>query len=305
MNNQLNVLFIDLELTHAIYYAYPSKREQYLSASNIIQDQFCICASWTWNNDKDVNVIKISDDKKRFKSNFRNDYVVAKKIHELMEEADIIVAHNGDKFDIKHSNALFIKHGLTPVPKTKTIDTLKVAKKYFAFPGNSLDQLSKRFGSTGKNQKPDWFKLAEGNLDAINTAAVYCKNDVKELRFIFEKMRPFIESFPGPRRFIDEIKYCDACNSKRLENWGLKQFGGQPYYRVKCLECGAENRSKKPFIKEEKNPKLIMHPKKCHCGCKHLVNKGKSFDGHQAFFQVKCMDCGDILHCGEKYEKAT
>ena len=246
--NDIKILLLDLELSFAIYYAYPSKREQYLSAKNIIHHQFCPVAAWKWAHEISRYHIKITDDKKRFKKNFRDDYIVAVKLHALMTEADVIVAHNGDAFDIKHANTLFINHGLGPIPERKSLDTLKAARKYFAFAGNDLDSLSKRFGGKGKNQKPDWYKMTDGDPKAINVAATYCMNDVAELDRVFNNIRPFMRNLPKPRQLPKEkkelnhygITCCDACGSKRIQN---KSLGGIPpklYPRVRCSECGHE-----------------------------------------------------------------
>lgn len=234
----LKILLMDLELTFAVYYAYPSKREQYLSDKNIIHDQFCTCAAWKWHHEVSTYCIKITDDKKQFKADFRNDRIIAVKLHELMEEADIIVAHNGDNFDLKHANNLFRKHGLGPIPKRKSVDTLKVAKQYFSFPGNSLDSLSKRFGSIGKNQKPNWHKMTDGDEAEINIAAKYCKNDVRELEVIFNELKPYIQNFPSLRNKKERPTECECCGSKRLHSKGIDFDGTRQYHRFKCLECG-------------------------------------------------------------------
>jgi DNA polymerase elongation subunit (family B) len=234
--NRLKILLLDLELTFAIYYAYPSKREQYLSDKNIVHDQFCTCAAWKWHDEVSVYAVKITDDKKQFKKDFRNDKIVAIKLHALMEEADVIVAHNGDNFDIKHANTLFRKHNLGPIPKRKSIDTLKVARKYFAFPGNSLDSLSKRFGSIGKNQKPNWHKMTDGDAKEIDIAATYCKNDVRELEVIFNELKPYIESFPTLTK-KGRPEQCDCCGSKRIQSRGKTFANNKLMERFKCMEC--------------------------------------------------------------------
>lgn len=234
----LKILLMDLELTFAIYYAYPSKREQYLSDRNIVHDQFCTCAAWKWHHEISTYAVKITDDKKQFKKDFRNDRIIAVKLHELMESADVIVAHNGDNFDLKHANTLFRKHGLGPIPKRKSIDTLKVARKYFSFPGNSLDSLSKRFGSIGKNQKPNWHKMTDGDAAEINIAATYCKNDVRELEVIFNEMKPYMERFPSLRKRTERPTECECCGSKRIHSKGTDFDGIKLYHRFKCIECG-------------------------------------------------------------------
>ena len=234
----LRILLVDLELTFGIYYAYPSKREQYLSDKNIKHDQFCTCAAWKWSHENKTYSLDITQDKKRFKKNFRDDFIIAKRLHEIMEEADVIVAHNGDKFDILHANTLFRKHKLGPIPLRKSIDTLKMAKKYFAFPGNSLDSLAKRFGSKGKNQKPDWKKMTEGDKQEIIIAAKYCKNDVIELEKVFNEIKPYIHNFPTLRKRSEYAHECECCSSKRLRYKGRDFDGKKMYNRYKCIECG-------------------------------------------------------------------
>lgn len=244
----LRILLLDLELTFAVYYAYPSKREQYLSDKNIIHDQFCTCAAWKWAHEKATYVIKITDDKKAFRTSFRDDKIIAKKLHELMTEAEVIVAHNGDNFDIKHANTLFRKHGLGPIPQQKSIDTLKVARKYFAFPGNSLDSLAKRFGSNGKNQKPNWYKMTDGDAKEIDIAARYCKNDVKELEFIFKELRPYIINYPqvkqSPKTSKDKQKCC-KCGCASVIKQGYKSTNRGKFQRLQCQKCGGWSQGEK------------------------------------------------------------
>ena len=241
--NQLKTLLMDLELTYGIYLAYPSKKPQYLSDKQLLHDQFCTCAAWKWHHEASTYVVKITDDMKRFKKNFRDDYIVAVKLHELMTEADVIVAHNGDAFDIKHANTMFRKHGLGPIPEKKSIDTLKAARKYFAFPGNSLDSLAKRFGGKGKNQKPDWHKMTMGDEKEINIAAKYCKNDVIELERVYNEIKPYIRNLPYLKT-IGDITECHSCGSKRLQKRGSGFDGTRVYLRVKCSCCGHEHKQK-------------------------------------------------------------
>jgi DNA polymerase elongation subunit (family B) len=88
----------------------------------------------------------------------KTDKSLVKKLQEVMDSADIIVAHNGDQFDIKKSTARMIFHGLGPTKIIKSIDTKKIAKKYFAFNSNSLNDLGEYLG-LGKKVKTGGFEL--------------------------------------------------------------------------------------------------------------------------------------------------
>ena len=85
----MNIAFIDLETSPNISYAW-GKWEQ--NIPEVIQDWYIICFAVKWNKGKTKVYKKI--DYKTYKK-FTN------KLWEVFDEADVIVAHNGDKFDIK------------------------------------------------------------------------------------------------------------------------------------------------------------------------------------------------------------
>src|SRR5699024_5085271 len=65
-----------------------------------------------------------------------------RKVHRLMEKADIIVGHNVDRADVPWLKGdLHIEAGLPPLPPFKTVDTLKVMRREFGqgAPFKSLD----------------------------------------------------------------------------------------------------------------------------------------------------------------------
>lgn len=59
-------------------------------------------------------------------------------LRDLLDEADIVIAHNGDKFDIRRLNTFFLKEGVEPPSPSDSIDTLKVARAQFGFMYNRL-----------------------------------------------------------------------------------------------------------------------------------------------------------------------
>lgn len=232
---ELKTLLVDLELSYAIGYFFPSKKPQFMSARQIKQHQFCVCAAWKWEHE--VSVYSMAVDKRR------NDKSIAKKLHELFTEADIIVAHNGDAFDIKHANTMFIKHGLSPIPERKSIDTLKVARKYFAFAGNSLGDILRYFKIGDKEEKPDWQLLTEGDESEIKKAVKYCKVDVLGLEKVLLKLRPYIRNYPTLRQKNKRPEECDACKCKVIEARGTSwRANGQFIQRYKCAGCGHEHK---------------------------------------------------------------
>ena len=87
-----------------------------------------------------------------------NDLDLTKTIHRLIDEADLTIAHNGDRFDTRKVHARFAIHGLNPPSPVRSIDTLKVARKYFAFTSNRLNDLGEVLG-LGKKESTGGFQL--------------------------------------------------------------------------------------------------------------------------------------------------
>lgn len=240
--NQINFLFLDTELALTTYYAYGSRKPQYLPASRIRDRKFMPCAAWGWRHETSIYSAATIDDEKQFKKNYRNDYIVAKKLFDVMEQADVIIGHNFDGFDMKEINRIFSLHGVGVLPDIRTIDTLKVARKYFAFEGNSLRDLADLFGIEQKLDAPDWIAVVEGDRKETEYAVKYCKRDVKVLKKVFERLVPFIKNLPKvPRKHMPEN--CDACGSGLLKNHGTR-FDGRSYYiDIRCLECKHPHRA--------------------------------------------------------------
>ena len=69
------------------------------------------------------------------------DFRIVKQLWNLLNEADIVVAHNGNAFDIPKIRARFALNGLPPTSFYQQIDTKITAAKEFGFSSNKLDAL--------------------------------------------------------------------------------------------------------------------------------------------------------------------
>lgn len=160
------------------------------------------------------------------------------KLHALMDEADIIIAHNGDSFDIKKINARFIVHKLSPPSPYKTIDTKKVAKSVACFDSNSLNNLGIDLdeGEKIKHRGFDmWEGCMAGNKRDWSDMKRYNKKDVDLLARIYLRLRPWIKNHPR----TSEDSVCQACGSSKAQSRGyLLTAKGIRYRRLRC-ECGS------------------------------------------------------------------
>ncbi len=80
---------------------------------------------------------------------------------------DKIVAHNAS-FDMKFVNAELARLGFAPIPMSRAVDTVQIARSRFPGAGASLDDLCRRFGVDNTSRT-----LHGALLDADLLAAVY------------------------------------------------------------------------------------------------------------------------------------
>jgi DNA-directed RNA polymerase subunit RPC12/RpoP len=162
-----------------------------------------------------------------------------KALWDVMSMADIDIAHNGDEFDIKKANARFLVHGLPPLSPYKTIDTKKVAKKYFRFDSNKLDELGHYLGlgrklpHTGFNL---WKGCMAGDKKSWKLMTEYNKQDVILLEKVYLKLLPWIQNYPIVH---PENGTCRNCGSKHITKSKSRAVKNGWKQQYQCQSCGA------------------------------------------------------------------
>lgn len=179
---------------------------------------------------------------------------------ELMDEADIIVGHNGDRFDIPMMNGYFIRNGFTPPSTSRSVDTLKIARNRFKFMSNRLDHLGKTLG-LGRKVTHTGFKLwlgcMAGDKKDWATMTRYNIQDVMLLEKIYKKFLPWIKNHPNIGVYLDLSRpVCRNCGSHHIVKKGIEHTNGGVYQRFKCNKCGAPLRGKTNQIK--RNPNILI-----------------------------------------------
>ena len=172
-----------------------------------------------------------------YKTDKTNDRELISELHQLMSEADIIIGHNGDNFDIKKTNERIIYHGLTPPEPYKTIDTLKIAKKYFKFTKNNLNYICERLGIGSKHEtggKDLWLKCIDGDMGSWKKMLSYNKQDVVLLEALYYKLRSWIHNHPVMTTLNNQ---CIRCGSSSVQARG--RADKKNWHRYRCNDCGS------------------------------------------------------------------
>ena len=194
-----------------------------------------LCFAYKWLGEKtEVRAItKREDDKK-----------IVKELWDLFNEADVIIAHNGAQFDIKKVNTRFAFHGLKPPAPYKTIDTKKVAKKYFGFNSNSMNDLGVYLG-LGQKVDTGGFKLWKGCMsndkNSWQLMKQYNKHDVDLLEKVYLFFRPWIGNHPTVGMYTEGSR-CAHCGSQRLQKRGQVRNKTTAYQNIWCKDCEGWNR---------------------------------------------------------------
>jgi len=233
------VLLFDLEISPIIGYAY--KRWE-ANLIDVDHEQHIQSFSYKWLGEKKVYCFAQPDFPQWKKDRF-DDSALAQKLNEVLSQAEIVVAHNLKKFDAKQANTSFIRNDISPPRPYKTIDTLQVAKKYFKFSSNSLNELGKQLKVGQKLEKgvPQLWKLCmNGDKKAWGFMKAYNKQDVLLLEKIYLKLRPWIESYPVTH--LDNGT-CRKCGSNHLIKRGFVYRVKGTAHKLQCRSCGSWTQS--------------------------------------------------------------
>jgi len=246
------ILILDIETAPLRAYVW-SLWKQNVYIDQIISEWFMISWAAKWLFEDEVVSQKLTG--KEILA--EDDYRIVETLWHLLNKADLVIAHNGEAFDLARIKSRFLIYGLPPTTYYQLIDTKKVAKKEFGFSSNKLEALARMFGIEGKD-KTDftlWSECMKGNEDALSYMEKYNRQDVRVLEEVYLRLRPYIKSHPNYNLFIDSDKpVCPNCGHTELEFVGYYYFTQTGKYKnYRCMKCGALSRERKTVFQNSKS----------------------------------------------------
>lgn len=237
------ILLYDIETTPNLAYVWGKYQQDVIAYDS---EWHILCFAYKWLGEKRTHVVALPDFP-LYKKDKTNDREVVKKLHELFDEADVIIAHNGDSFDQKKVHARFMVHKLGPPTPYRQIDTRKVARKYASFNSNKLDDLGRVLG-LGQKLSTGGFSLWLGCMNGVqaawNTMKRYNKQDVVLLEKVYLALRPWISPHPAMNLMEERLDSCPNCGGGHLVKCGT-YFNRVSKVQVwQCQNCGAHPRSR-------------------------------------------------------------
>lgn len=229
----MKILLFDIETAPNLGYIW-GKYEQ--NVIRYTKEGYMLCFAYKWLGEKTTKAYSLQDFP-LYKKDKGNDKELVKKLWELFDEADIVVAHNGDHFDIRKANGYFIKAGLKPPSPYRTVDTKKQARRAFMFNSNKLDDIGDYLG-IGRKMDTGGFELWEGCMagdkDCWAKMVKYNKQDVILLENVYNRLLPWMKH--PDIGFTGECPNCSSCN---LQRRGFAMTRKTSKQRFQCQDCGA------------------------------------------------------------------
>jgi uncharacterized protein YprB with RNaseH-like and TPR domain len=227
------ILFFDIETAPITGYTWGTYEQ---SVIKILRDWFVLSYAAKFGGDDRYFYLD-----QRFSSPIEDDLQLVCGIHHLLSESDIVVGHNSARFDHKKLNARFIKYDLPPLNHYKVIDTLKIARKHFAFTSNKLADLAKFLNCDIQKSTHAkfpgfsmWDECMKGNKEAFEEMESYNKTDVDVLIAVFNKLAKWEPSI-SVQQFHQE-RVC-ICGSKEFYKEGFHYLKQSVRQRYRCRQC--------------------------------------------------------------------
>lgn len=228
-------LYFDIETSPNIGFFWTAGFKLNISTESIIKERAIICICYKWEEDKVTH--SLNWDSKQNDKKMLQDFI------KVANEADELVGHNGDKFDLAWVRTRCLFHRIEMFPTYTTIDTLKVARSKFKFNSNKLNYIAKYLGIGQKiHTDYDLWKDIVLNKDknAMDKMIKYCKMDVILLEKVHKELSLHIPAkthygviFGGDRGSCPECGSDDLIrNNKRVTASGLVKI------QLRCKTCG-------------------------------------------------------------------
>ena len=175
-------LFFDIEVSPNLVFSWNVGNKINLTPDNIVKERAIICISYKWEHESKVHTLTWNNG---------DDYKMLVDFSKVLSQADEVVGHNSNSFDIKWINGRALKYDLVLPQQYKKVDTLSIARSKFRLNSNKLNYIGQYLGVGEKiNTSYDlWTKIVLSNdKQALKDMVKYCEQDVNLLEQVYNKL---------------------------------------------------------------------------------------------------------------------
>lgn len=196
-----------------------------------------ICIGYKWANEPKAHVMSILDYPGKFAN---DDKLLLKAFEKVYNQADIVVHHFGEYFDIPFLQTRRLIHGLHPMPETTMVDTWRICKKRLKFGSNRLQRVLEVLGCPIEKTPVKlsvWSLARLGHKKSIDYVIDHCLKDILVLEWVYNKIKSVWT--PHPALVINsDDKYCRFCKEYSGISNGFRPAKTHVYRRMGCKKCG-------------------------------------------------------------------
>lgn len=243
------ILLVDIETAPILGWVW-SLWNNNVSLNQVDSDWFVLSWSAKWIGSGEVMFAS-----QEGQPDVENDRELLKPLAKLLDKADIVIAHNGKKFDVRKLNARFLINKIKQPSPYKVIDTMLQARRRFSFTSNKLEYLTTKLNKYFKKKVGArkyvgfdmWKAVMQQNPEAWQEMHEYNDYDVLSMEELYMTLRGWDTQHPNVAVYNDkEERVCPICGGTHLQRRGRYRTDTGEYTRYKCMSssCGAWSRTR-------------------------------------------------------------
>lgn len=245
-----HILVLDIETRYMMLEGWGLFNQNF-SVDQIAEDWSILSYSAKWYDSEDVMYSDVSE---------KTEDDILQELHELLDKAHFVIAHNGRRFDLKKIRARMVTRGFKPYSPVRVIDTLEIAKTEFAFTSNRLLYLTRLLCKA--NQKQDhelfaghklWQAFLKGDPLAVKCMREYNIMDVVSLQELYDILAPWSTKLPVFDVYVKEINTAD------WEECGYVYTNLAKYRQYRHKKTGQYRRGRANLLDKDQKANLLSN----------------------------------------------
>lgn len=260
--NPAKILIVDIETAPCIGYYWRRWKEN-ISQAQAISESYMLTWAAKWLDSTEI----MSDSlvhHETYQYDPEDDSMIVASLADLIDQADMVVAHNGRRFDIPVLKTRMLSNGMVPLMPYRLIDTLDIAKREFRFPSNSLDSLAQYLGFETKMSHGGfklWRGCIEGCKESWEEMLAYNIQDIRVLENVYLALRAWYGKHPNVALYGTLDKHvCPCCGSDDLEPTGQYDTTNVSKFPVySCKSCGAVKSTRFTVLDKKQRSNILRN----------------------------------------------
>lgn len=228
------VLYLDIECSPNLAYVWDVWKQN-VNPNMLLETKEVLCFAYQWEGDRDI----------QFRSQFHDGKAnMLRVLWNVLDDADVVIDYNGDRYDIPHVNTDLLIAGYSPPSPYKHVDLFKTVRRKFNFTYMSLDHVCRKLGIVTKQEKPGfetWLGCIRNEPAAWANMKYYNIGDIPPLIALHEKLRPWAIQYPNLSLHSGDRR-CPRCQSTSIQFRGTVHTSAGVFKRFVCNECGSWGR---------------------------------------------------------------